>query len=160
MPDPSPAARTAAELVGVDVEWVAVDRAGRIGIFTTGGHGPIPDKHLADWPRHRALVAALLALPFTSECRLRARVPRPDDFVACVRRGLFAFDWCPSWWPRRYRYRLQARPMSPLRADQERVPAALRAALQDCASTALDFGRRTQDILAAFAPGAGSPRRS
>ncbi len=31
---------------GLDVEWIAVDGKGRVGVFTTAGAGPVPKAYL------------------------------------------------------------------------------------------------------------------
>src|SRR5574339_429083 len=97
---------------GFDLEWIAVDRKGRVGVFTTAGSGPIAKACLtaADVPDQ--IWAAIQSLPEVTECELVCSVPRPDDFIAFAKRGLFSFDWAE--FQETPQYEVQARPRTPL----------------------------------------------
>ena len=79
---------------GVDCAWIGVDRGGRIGVFVTGGEGPIPALalHATRIPVEE-IEGRLLRLPPTTSGRLIVQLKRPDDFMAFARRGFFAYDW-------------------------------------------------------------------
>ena len=128
---------------GIDVEWVAIDGRGRVGVFTTAGMGPIPSAYL-DAPGALDLCFdAIRALPERTESILFAQVPRPDDFVAFARRGCFSFDWEDG------RYELQARPQAPMTFDAAEWPEVLRPILLRATSPSLDFEQgQTADVTA------------
>ncbi|MCR9247772.1 MAG: hypothetical protein NXI31_22320 [bacterium] len=107
---------------GMDVEWLGIDGAGRIAIFTTAGDGPIPTAVLDAWSRHRALCDRLLAMPKLCGCELLVRMPWPDDYLAAALRGCYAFDWqSRTFGGGSGRYELQARPTRPLTVDDPRL---------------------------------------
>jgi hypothetical protein len=83
-------ANVAKNLEGIDVAWLAMDSFGHIGVFTTGGKGPIPSTAL---PSVESAEESVALLPEVSGSELHARFPRPDDYVAFSKRGIFAFDW-------------------------------------------------------------------
>ena len=78
---------------GLDVEWIAVDRKGRVGVFTTAGTGPIAKACLSKPEVLDQIWDAIRLLPEVTRYELVVTVPRPDDFIAFAKRGLFAFDW-------------------------------------------------------------------
>jgi hypothetical protein len=80
----------ARNLEGIDVAWLAMDSFGHIGVFTTGGKGPIPRTAL---PTVESAEESVALLPEVSGTELHARLSRPDDYVAFSKRGIFAFDW-------------------------------------------------------------------
>lgn len=102
------------DLRGIDAAWLAADDSGQVAVFFTGGEGPLPESAI---PSVDAGDESALALPETSDVELLTGVPRPDDFVAFAKRGLFALDWSDV-----HRlisqelggYELQARPLRPL----------------------------------------------
>lgn len=108
---------------GIDTLWLASDHAGHLGVFVTGGSGPIPVQALRpDYPLED-LEARLLELPKASDIDLR--VPRPDGFVALAECGFFVFDWSDVHRTEAYidEYELVASPYRPIALDQ--LPAAL-----------------------------------
>ena len=102
--------------VGWDYAWLATDAAGHIAIFTNAGEGPIPAAVLAVREAADCAERLVMALPERGDAELLVSVPRPDDFIAFARRGLFAYDWQDVH--RRtgllHRYELMARPTAPL----------------------------------------------
>ncbi len=80
--------------VGVDCVWLGLDSAQHVGVFVTGGEGPIPNAVLEQsllWIEDMEL--EVLGLPKVSDAELLVSVPRPDSFIALAERGLFVFDW-------------------------------------------------------------------
>lgn len=136
---------------GWDVEWVGIDRRGRIGIFTSAGTGPIPVFQLDRWAEYQELALALIALPEVGEAELLARVPRPDDFLAFARRGYHAYDWDEA----RGAYRLQARPKELRSLGDPSLRAESLALLPSCASASLDFDARSLNLDPEFLGGPG-----
>jgi len=136
----------------LDVAWVAVDRLGRIGVFTTGGQGPIPKVYLRDDGMLDRLFGAIDALPVVSAHRLFSDVPRPDDFIGFARRGLFSFDWSDVHRTHGLvnAYEIQARPVSPVIVSTAGFTASVVADLGAVTSNLLDFDAPTVNVLAAL----------
>jgi hypothetical protein len=133
-----------------DVEWVAVDRRNRVGVFTTGGAGPIPRGYLASSTVIARIRDAVWAIPERTESVLLAAVPRPDDFEAFARRGFFAFDWADVGRVdgRSGLYECQARPAMPVEFDAAEWPAEVRDILRQSRSESLDFEQGAVDVRA------------
>jgi hypothetical protein len=104
---------------GVDCCWLASDRIGQLGVFMTGGSGPIPAQALLRASPLDDLEERLLALPKASDIDLRVRVSRPDRFVALAERGFFVYDWSDVHRTEQYidEYELMALPYRPLTPD-------------------------------------------
>ncbi|HJR20180.1 MAG TPA: hypothetical protein VJ822_01060 [Dongiaceae bacterium] len=105
---------------GLDCCWLASDRIGQLGVFVTGGSGPIPAQVLLPAYPLDDLEKTLLELPKASDIDLRVRMPRPDRFVALAERGFFVFDWSDVHRTEQYidEYELVALPYRPLALDQ------------------------------------------
>lgn len=144
----------------LDAEWVAIDRAGCVAVFTTASEGPMPVRYLAEPGTLRALTAAIDALPVTTEAipapwteygAPASFVPKPlpDSWEAFARRGCFVYDWSDV---HRVRdrlgaYELMARPAVPRPFVPGDWPESLRALLLAMRSEALAFGAaRTLDV--------------
>ena len=119
------------ELLGTDAAWLAVDASGQVAVFTTGGEGPVPETAIPFTESGEELV---FGLPEVTSVDLLTTVPRPDDFLAFCKRGLFAYDWSDA-----HRtspnslggYELQARPLEPRRITDMPMPLqAVAAATQ------------------------------
>lgn len=80
-------------LHGIDYAWLAVDDMQQVAVFVTAGEGPIPSSALPTSEADYEIEERLLALPECSSFHLHTKYPRPDDYVAMAKRGLFAFDW-------------------------------------------------------------------
>jgi len=104
---------------GVDCCWLASDRIGQLGVFLTGGSGPIPVQLLLPPYLLDDLEETILALPKASDIDLRVKVPRPDRFVALAERGFFVYDWSDVHRTEQYidEYELMALPYRPLTLD-------------------------------------------
>lgn len=78
----------------LDCVWLATDRDGHVGVFVTGGIGPIPVLTLdPERISIEYIEGRIYELPVVSKARLVVTLKRPDDFVDFAQRGLFAFDW-------------------------------------------------------------------
>jgi hypothetical protein len=104
---------------GLDCCWLAADRIGQLGVFATGGSGPIPAQALLQPYPLDEIEETILALPKASDIDLRVRSPRPDRFVALAERGFFVFDWSDVHRTEQYidEYELMALPYRPLAVD-------------------------------------------
>jgi hypothetical protein len=104
---------------GVDVAWLASDRVGHLGVFLTGGSGPIPASALLERYPLDAIEDRILALPKASDIDLRVRRPRAGRFAALAERGCFVFDWSDVHRTEAYidEYELMALPYRPLTLD-------------------------------------------
>jgi hypothetical protein len=79
---------------GIDCVWLASDDADRIGVFITGGSGPIPLQSLEASDVQLEFIEELVSnLPVVSSVKLLVSVPRPDSFIELASRGVFVFDW-------------------------------------------------------------------
>src|SRR5690242_13821037 len=78
---------------GIDYEWFAVDAAGHIAVFTTGGIGPVPAIVLDSNTAVDALDEFVLRLPVRGTGLMLVSLPRPDSYMAFAQRGVFAYDW-------------------------------------------------------------------
>ena len=79
---------------GIDCVWIGADRNGRLGVFVTGGEGPIPALALrSDRTPVEDIESLLLQLPSSTSSRLVIPLKRPDDFMELAQRGFFAYDW-------------------------------------------------------------------
>jgi len=133
---------------GSDVEWVAVDRAGRVGVFTTGGTGPIPRAYLQSQGAFELIHDALWAMPERTQSEMLVHVPRPDDFEAFARRGFFAFDWADVSRVSEASglYEAQARPAVAVEFDELEWPEEVRQIVRRLRSQTLDFEHATVDV--------------
>lgn len=133
---------------GWDVEWVAVDRRGRVGVFTTGAAGPIPRAYLDPPGLVDRVREAVWDMPERTESILLVSLPRPDDYEAFARRGFFAFDWRDVHRTRERSglYEIQARPASPAEFDEAAWPEELRPVLRRLRSASLDFEQPAVDV--------------
>ena len=135
---------TSSEFQGVDASWLAVDSIGQVAVFTTGGEGPIPISAL---PSARDAEEMLQSLEKISECTLLVDVPRPDDFIAFARQGLFSYDWRDVHRTKREaveRYELQAIPLRPAAAEQ--LPEKIRLLAEATNLDSVVFGATYVDL--------------
>src|SRR5437763_1991523 len=78
---------------GLYYAWLAVDAVGQIAVFTNAGRGPIPAAVLANRETADRAESLVATLPERGSCEMMVTMPRPDDFIAFARRGLFVYDW-------------------------------------------------------------------
>jgi hypothetical protein len=130
--------KTQGDLEGMDVAWIAVDALGQVALFTTGGQGPIPTTALASI---ELAEDEACSLPETGGYELLVDVPRPDDFIAFAKRGLFAYDWSDVHRIASRasgRYELQARPLVPLMLSD--LPARMQLVAAATRLSGVSFG--------------------
>jgi hypothetical protein len=138
---------------GLDVEWIAVDREGRVGVFTTAGAGPVPRAYLESGTLLDGIRDFIRSLPEITHYDLFAVCPKPDDFIAFARRGLYSFDWADvhrTTADATQLYEVQARPVIPATVDALTWPASLRRLLDAVTSPDLDFDHAAVDVASAF----------
>ena len=122
----------------VDAAWIAIDVLGQVALFTTGGKGPIPRTALSSV---NMVEDSVFYLPEISSYDLLIVLPRPDDFIAFAKRGLFAYDWSDihrSTGQASDSYELQARPSRPLTLLD--LPAPLQAVALATRLSGVSFG--------------------
>jgi hypothetical protein len=127
---------------GLDVEWIAVDCKGRVGVFTTAGAGPVPHAYLESGSLLDETWDFIRSLPEVTNHHLSAVCPRPDDFIAFARRGLYSLDWAEvhrTTAESTRLYEIQARPVIPATVEALTWPASLHRLLDAVTSPALDF---------------------
>ncbi len=117
---------------GIDSTWFALDADGHVGVFTTGGEGPVPPWLDPAWAD--AVFDELVTLAARGAHRLVTKDRSPsryaDPFQTWKRwadRGFYAYDWsdvhrAPA--ARLHRYELIASPTRPI--GVEPIPEALR----------------------------------
>lgn len=124
---------------GLDCCWLASDRIGQLGVFVTGGSGPIPAQALLPTYPLDQIEETILELPKASDIDLRVRVPRPDRFVALAERGFFVYDWSDVHRTEQYidEYELMALPYRPL--TLELLPESLSDSARAVRFSAVSF---------------------
>lgn len=124
---------------GVDCCWLASDRIGELGVFATGGSGPIPAQALLPVYPLDTIEKTILGLPKASDIDLRVRGPRLASFVALAERGLFVYDWSDVHRTERYidEYELMALPYRPFTVDL--LPESLSASARTVRFSAISF---------------------
>jgi len=124
---------------GLDCCWLASDRIGQLGVFATGGSGPIPSQVLLPTYPLDEIEGAILGLPKASDIDLRVRGPRLDRFIALAERGFFVYDWSDVHRTEQYieEYELMALPYRPLTLDL--LPDSLSDAARAVRFSAVSF---------------------
>lgn len=81
---------------GVELDWLAVDLNGHVGLFSTGGQGPVPRLVVVHLAQVEAAVRRLTELPILGPCAESPSGGGTFEFwIEPCRRGLFGFDWGP-----------------------------------------------------------------
>lgn len=103
---------------GFDLVWVGIDNSGYVGAFITAGIGAIPKFALQNNIFLLENIEQLiLELHENSEALLHVDLPRPDDYLALAKRGLYVYDWSDiheGFSNKRNAYELMATPSVPL----------------------------------------------
>lgn len=79
--------------LGREFDWIAADKFGRLGYFSTAGAGPIPQKlhhevELGD------IFETIIALDVNCSVVVAGQHEGSmGDWIEAAKRGLFAFDW-------------------------------------------------------------------
>jgi len=112
--------KTAEDILGFEYDWLAIDKDGHLGMFSTAGGGRAPQAFLADTDAHDAGLDALIASTATTSARFFREIKAGLDnaWKQAAERGLYAFDSDPNGAP----YRLVAAPQDAVRIDA--VPEA------------------------------------
>lgn len=77
-----------------EFDWLASDRNGYLGFFSTAGAGPIPRAVAFSPADYEAVLEQVLALPKRAEAKVERDNDRNiDEWIAISQRGFFAFDW-------------------------------------------------------------------
>src|SRR5438094_7486331 len=81
---------------GEEVDWLAVDRNGRVGLFSSAGYGPVPVSVAAQLDRVERAVGKVNSLAVVGTA---VDVPANDSnysfWIDPARRGIFGYDWGP-----------------------------------------------------------------
>lgn len=118
-------AKSAAEILGFEFDWLAADAEGHVAMFSTAGGGYAPEAFLRDTNAHDEAIDALLASPASTTARLAPALPpgMKNTWRDVAERGLFAFDSDVHGGP----YRLVAAPEVPIKMGQ--LPLAISCVL-------------------------------
>jgi hypothetical protein len=112
---------------GYELDWLGVDRRGHVGLFSSGGYGPIPKAVADNLTEVEAALDRLNILPVLEPC---AESPEGDgDYSSWIepgRRGIFGFDWGPT---RNPPYARLTVPSAPVSVNDIADPALKAAAL-------------------------------
>lgn len=139
------AAGTAGDpLFWADVEWYALDDCGHMGMFTSGGQGPIPRAVFRDVNTHMALAEWFLNLPPRGGHELLIRYPDVTDYTQAADRGVFAFDYVSDR-PTANGYRLVAYPTHPLGIEE--LPDWVRDCLEDIRIVGAKFAESRNSVI-------------
>lgn len=95
-----------------EFDWLAQDRDGVLGFFSTAGAGPIPEALESDGAA--LALEDILALPKRGEAVRVGGEGNVNEWIEIAERGIFAFDWSRET----RRYELIAQPTSPMRAEE------------------------------------------
>lgn len=108
--------KTREDILGFEYDWLAVDRDGHLGVFSTAGGGVAPPAFLADTDAHDAGLEALLQSSQMTSARFFPELAEGLDntWRDAALRGVFAFDSDPNGSP----YRLVAAPTRPVRLSE------------------------------------------
>lgn len=90
--------KTAADVRGLEYDWLACDGWGHVALFSTAGGSHAPAELLQDPDAYDRAIQALLSLPAHTQ-PLFAPSLSPglrNDWAEVARRGLFAFDGDPN----------------------------------------------------------------
>lgn len=130
--------------LGIEFDWLGVDRHGHVAVFTTAGYGPVP----VGVNRHHADVDAALdqvrELPATGSARDLVRPDPPggdySDWDAYSAKGFYAYDWQVWAGP----YQRLSSPTVPVSLSE--LPAGLRA-VAHFAELPLSFAHEPEIII-------------
>lgn len=81
---------------GFELDWLARDEAGQVGLFSTGGQGPVPRVVVDHLAAVETAIRRLPSLPVLGPC---AESPGGggnfESWIEPSRRGFYGFDWGP-----------------------------------------------------------------
>jgi hypothetical protein len=111
----SATSKSAAEILGMEYDWLGCDSNGHIALFSTAGVGYAPAEFLRDTDAHDVAIQEVLALPPTTEARFFPAVAPGlvNTWRLVAERGLYAYDCDPNGGP----YHLVAAPVVAAKTD-------------------------------------------
>ena len=127
-----------------DVMWYGVDALGRVGMFTSGGPGPIPRAVFRDLDAYNALDRHLRGLPVLGKPELFIRYKDTTDWQRAAERGLYAFDYVYDS-GRPAGYRLVARPATTLSVVE--LPEWVQAELSEWCLQGESFAESVERVV-------------
>jgi hypothetical protein len=100
------------DIRGLEFDWLAVDAAGFVALFSTAGGGYAPEKFREDTTMYDAAIGAILALSANTAAVCKRELPNglQNTWKLVAERGLFAFDSDPNGGP----YERIAAPATPI----------------------------------------------
>src|SRR5262245_7550067 len=109
------AAKSAEEIVGLELDWLANDADGHVALFSTAGGGYAPHELLRDTEAHDAAIEAILGTPVSTQARFAPQLAagHENTWLMVAERGLYAFDSDAQGGP----YRCVAAPAVPVRVE-------------------------------------------
>jgi hypothetical protein len=112
---------------GFEFDWLAVDSAGLMAIFSSGGHGPVPKRVVDGLAAVETAIEHLRLLPVVGMC---AESPpgggNYEFWTEPARRGLFGFDWGPVSDGPYVRLTVPSHPVRVGEVDDQAIQAAAR----------------------------------
>lgn len=119
-----------------ELDWLAVDNKGQLGIFTAVMNAPIPDKVKSSLENYQDLQQRIKFRPKTTSAIVVTREKGNfSDWIAYADKGFFAFDFQDVHRTnKKSQYDLIARPARPLLIDELHLPLLLKESLAivDC----------------------------
>lgn len=111
---------------GIEFDWLAVDSHRQVALFTSAGHGAVPEAVLGNVPLVDRAVDAIAQLPAIGKA---TEVCLPDDgdystWLTTAQQGFFTYDW--ALW--RGPYKRLAIPTVPIILEQ--LPTPIRQAAE------------------------------
>lgn len=128
---------------GFELDWLAVDSSGHVGLFSTGGRGPVPAAVVQHLSEVQAAVLRLNGLPVLGECTDSPGGGGNFSFwIEPCRRGLFGFDWGPVEIGPYARLTVPSRPVAVTEiedGDVRNVAGLVRLRLRFAEATSIDY---------------------
>lgn len=94
----TPTAKSAAQIVGMEYDWLGCDSKGHIALFSTAAAGYAPAQFLRDTDAHDLAIRGVLALPATTQAQFYPPVSPGlvNTWRLVAERGLYAYDCDPN----------------------------------------------------------------
>jgi hypothetical protein len=78
---------------GLDIVWLACNRAGQVAALVTAGAGPMPQGAILTLAAGLDPETEIARLPPFTTPSLRVAFPREDSYLTLGSRGFYVFDW-------------------------------------------------------------------
>lgn len=110
-----------------EINWLAVDNKGQLGIFTALLEAPLPDKVKSSFENYQDLRQSIELTPKSTSATLVTRQKGNfSDWLAYANKGFFAFDFQDVHRTnKKNQYDLIARPAIPLTVDELHLTSVL-----------------------------------